>query len=73
MIPTKDHGNNPVPGKKFNRQQDNNYIAYITVDKILIQENEKVSATKEANRNIESDFYDNKMYRIESMSLQDTK
>ena len=37
--PTKDHGNDPLPGNKFNRQQDNNDIVHNSVDEILLHEN----------------------------------
>ena len=45
---TKDHGNNPVPRNKFNRQQENNAIVNNEVDEILLNETQKVSASKEA-------------------------
>ena len=38
-----------------------------------MRENEKVSATKEAHENVESDFDDNKIYQIYNMSLEETK
>ena len=34
--PTKDHGNDPVNRKKFNRQQENNSIVNSSVDEILL-------------------------------------
>ena len=34
--PTKDRGNNPVPIKKFNRQQEDNAIVNNSVDEILL-------------------------------------
>ena len=43
------------------------------MDEILLQENQKVSADKGANKNIESDFDENKLYQIDNMSLDNTK
>ena len=43
IIHTKDHGNNILPGNKFNRQQENNGIVNSEVDEILLHENQKVS------------------------------
>ena len=71
--PTKDHGNNPAPRNKFNRQQENNAIVNSAVDKILLQENEKVSSVREAHENIESDFDEIKIYQIDNISIEDTK
>ena len=59
--------------KKFNRQKENNAIFNGAVYEILLHENQKVSATKEAPGNVEYDFDDNKLYQIENMSLEDTK
>ena len=36
--------------KKFNRQQDNNDIVNSAVDEIILQENQKVSADKGAQK-----------------------
>ena len=47
--PTKDPVHDPVPRKKFNKNQDNNSIVKISVDEILLRENEKVSSEKEAH------------------------
>ena len=44
--PTKDHGQTPVPGKKFNRQNNNNGILNSAVDEIILHENNKVSTAK---------------------------
>ena len=71
--PTKDHGHNPVPGKKFNIQQDNSAIVNSTVDEILLHENQKVIAEKGAHENVESDFEESKLYQIDNMSIDDTK
>ena len=43
------------------------------MDKILLHENEKLSAAKEAHEKVESDFDENELYHIENMSLEDTK
>ena len=71
--PTKDHRNNPAPRNKFNRHQENNAIVNSAVDKILLQENEKVSSVREAHENIESDFDEIKIYQIDNISIEDTK
>ena len=65
-------GQNPANRRKFNRQQGNNDIANSAVDKILLQENQKVNADNGAYENIESGFNENKIYQIYNMSL-DTK
>ena len=36
--PTKDHGNHPIPGNKFNRHLENNAIINNVVDEILLNE-----------------------------------
>ena len=72
-IPTKDCGHDPITRKKFNNQQENDYIVKIAVDEILVNENEKGIATKEAHENVESYFDDNKLYQIDNMSLEDIK
>ena len=46
--PTKDHGNNPVPKKTFNRQKGNNSIVNNVVDEILLNETQRLSAAREA-------------------------
>ena len=49
--PTKYRVHNTVTRNKFNRQKDNNYIVNSAVDEILMHENEKLSAVKEAHEN----------------------
>ena len=71
--PAKDCGHDTVQRNKFNRQQENNDIVASEVDEILLHENEKVSANKEAHENIESDFDEIKLYQIDNMSLDDTQ
>ena len=50
-------------------QQENNYIFNSAVYEILLHENQRVSADKEAHANVESDFDENKIYQIENISL----
>ena len=57
----------------INRQKDNNAIVNISVDEIILHENEKVSVMREEHEKVESDFYYNKLYQIDSMSLEGTK
>ena len=72
VVLLKDRGNDAANRRKFNRQQGNNDIANSAVDKILLQENQKVNADNGAYENIESGFNENKIYQIYNMSL-DTK
>ena len=71
--PTKDYRNHPLPINKFNIQKENIAIVNSAGDEILLHENRKVSAAKEAPENIESYFDDNGLYQIENMSLGDIK
>ena len=71
--PTKKRGNHPVPRNKFNRQKNNNSIVNSAVDEILLHENKKVSAAKEAPEFLESDNDENELYHIYNISLCDTK
>ena len=48
--------------RKFNRQQENNYIVNHAVDKILIQGDNKVINEAEAQENIESEHDENGLY-----------
>ena len=70
-ISTKDCGHDNANRKKFNRQKEMNDIVNSTVDEILTQENNKVSTVKETYENVEYDFDENKLYRIDNMSLDD--
>ena len=54
-IPTKKRGHDPVPIKRFNIQQENNYIVNSSVDLIILHKNLK-KCEKEARENVESDF-----------------
>ena len=67
---TKDLWNNLALRQIFNRHQDNNHIFNSAVDEILMHENEKLIAMKEAHKKFESIFDDNKLYQIENMSLE---
>ena len=71
--PIKDRGNHPVPRNKFNRRQENNSVSISVVDEILLYETKKVSSQKEAPEFLESDFYEDKLYQIDNMSLDETK
>ena len=50
--PTKDRGQGHANRNKFNIYQGNNAIVNSEVDEILLHENQKVSAKKQANENI---------------------
>ena len=43
------------------------------MDKLLINETQKVSAAREAPYFLDSDFDDNYLYQVEKMSLEETK
>ena len=66
-------GTIPLPKNKFNRQKENNAIFNSAVYEILMHENQKVSAEKEAHKNIQSEFDENNIYQIDNMSLEYTK
>ena len=65
--------NHPVPRKTFNRHQENNAIINNVVDEILLNETEKVSAASKAPECLDSDYDENNIYRVEKMSLEETK
>ena len=69
--PTKDRRHDPMTRKEFNIQQDNNDIVNHAEDKILLQENNKVSAEEEAHENIESELDEDDLYNIDKMSLDE--
>ena len=71
--PTKDRRNDPTTINKFNIQQDNNAIGNHAVDETILQGNNKVSAEAEEPENIESEIYENGLYQIDNMSLDDKK
>ena len=43
------------------------------VDEILLTENQKVSAAREAPEFLDSDYNGNDLYQVEKMSLEETK
>ena len=71
--PNKDRGNHPVPREEINRQQENNFIVNNVVDEILLNETQKVSDTREAPSFLDSAYYENNIYQVERMSLEETK
>ena len=70
---TKDRGHDPISRNNFHRQQENNDITNSAVDEILLHENEKISAVKEAPKKVEYGFDENELYQIDNISLEDTK
>ena len=63
-MPTKDHGNIPVPRNFFNGQQENNAIVNNIVDEILLTQ--KVSATNhEAPEFLDTDYDAKDFYEVE--------
>ena len=71
--PTKDCGNHPVPRKNINRQQVNNATVNNLVEEILLNEAQKLCAVREAPEFWYSGHYDNNLYHVERISLEDTK
>ena len=71
--PNKDRGSNPVPRGEFNRQMENNDIVNKSVGEILLTENQKLSAAREAPEFLDSDYDENDVYQVDKMSLEDTK
>ena len=71
---TKYHWNNPVTRKIFQKKQENHAIINNAVDDILLNETKKVSAVNhEAPESLENDYYENDLYQVENMSLDETK
>ena len=71
-MPTPDHRSSPVPRGGFNRHKENNSIVNNSVDEIILTQ--KVSATnQEAPEFLNSDYYANDLYKVEKMSLEETK
>ena len=70
--PTKYHGSSPIPRESFNRQQENKAIVNNEVDKI--QPTQKVGATNhEAPEFLDSDYDANDLYKVDKISLEETK
>ena len=67
---TDNRGHKPENRNKYTRQQYNNAIVNSAVDDIILQENNKVSDGTEAQEMIESEFYENNLYRIDNTSLE---
>ena len=73
-MPTKDHGNIPVPKKNINRQQENNLIVDKEVDEVILIETQKVSAINhEALEFLDSDYDANYLYQVDKMSIEDNR
>ena len=70
---TKDCDNEPATKKKINRQQNNNDIVNLAVDKIILRENKKLSAGDETHGNIYSEIDENGLYTFDNMSLDEKK
>ena len=68
--PTKDRGSNPIPKKCFNRQKENNSSVNNAVDKILLNETQKVSAVREAPEFWYSDYDEKDLYQVDKISLE---
>ena len=58
---------------RFNKNQENNATVQHAFDKIILQDNEKLSAEDEAYENINSEIDENYLYKIDNMSLYEKK
>ena len=72
-MPTKDRGNDPAHGNKFNIQKDNGANINSAVDDIILTLNIKVSAGTESQEIIGSKFDKNDLYQIDNMILEDKR
>ena len=70
---TKDHGQETTNMNKLNRNQQNNAMVHNTFDDIILQDNNKLSAEDEAHKNIDSEAYEDDLYEIDNMSLDENK
>ena len=70
---TNNRGHDTTTRKKFNIHQNKNSIVKHTVDEILLNKNNKVSAEDKAHDNIEYNLDENDLYQIYSMSLNEKK
>ena len=71
---TKDHGRNPLPRKRFQKNQENHAIINNVVDDILLNEPKKVSAVNhEAPDFLENDYDENDLYQVENVSHDENK
>ena len=71
--PTKDRGYDPATKDKFNRRQKKNSVFDHAVGDIVLQENNKLITGAEAHENIYSEIYENDLYQIDNMSLDEKK
>ena len=71
-MPTPDHRSSPVPRGGVNRHKENNSIVNNSVDEIILAQ--KLSVTNhEAPEFLDSDYDANYLYKVENMSLKETK
>ena len=70
--PNKDHGNYPIP-IFFNMQLENNPIINDVVDRIILNETQKVSSAREAQVFLGSDYDADDLYKVEKMILEEIK
>ena len=63
--PIKDHGNHPAPKVTFDRQQGKKSIIDNVVDKILLNETQKVSCAREEPELLDSYYDENDIYQVE--------
>ena len=70
--PTKDRRIIPIPRETLNIQQENNATVNNAVDEIILTQN--VSATNhEAPEFLDSDYDVKDLYKVDKMSLEETK
>ena len=54
----------------MNRQQENNAIVNNVVDEILLNETQNISAAREAQEVLDSDYDENDLYQVERISIK---
>ena len=72
-MPTKYRGSNPVSSETINRHMENTDIVNNTVDQIILDETQQLSAAREAPEFLDSDYDGNYVYQVDKMSLEETK
>ena len=71
--PTKECWHGTATKNKFNRKKENNAIVNHTLDDIILQENNKLSAEAKSHKKIDYEIDENNLYEIDNISLDETK
>ena len=70
---TKYCGKDPAKMKKFNRNQEKNYIVHNAVDEIILQKNNTLSVEDKTHDNIDHEIDEDYLYEIENIILDENK